>query len=70
MKKNNLGQAVVEYMIVFAFITLIGINLIRGLGGFMGNSMGSLAYHLSQQLTIGVCASNCFGNPYKNKSKE
>ena len=66
-KKTDLGQAVVEYILIFAFISLFAIYMVRSFGSFMGSSMGSLAYHLTQQLTIGVCENHCFGNDYANR---
>lgn len=61
------GQALIEYLIVFSFIALIAVNLVKGLGNFMGGTVGSLAYELTQQLTTGVCKSQCFYDGYINK---
>ncbi|MCP4913915.1 MAG: hypothetical protein GY909_12455 [Oligoflexia bacterium] len=65
--KKNSGQAVIEYLLIFGFMALIAVNLIRGLGGALGNSVGSLAYALTQELATGVCPRNCFYHGYKNQ---
>lgn len=62
-----IGQAVVEYLIVFTFMALIAINVMAGIGVTVGETMGSLAFHLSQELSVGVCPSLCFYDNYENQ---
>jgi len=66
-KINQRGQAVLEYMVVFAFLALISIAMTKALGGFMGNTAGSMGYQLSNHLSAGVCPNNCFDNSFINK---
>jgi|SaaInlStandDraft_5_1057022.scaffolds.fasta_scaffold380681_1 hypothetical protein len=61
------GQAVVEYLIVFAGIALIGILIVGRMNKFMTSSIGSISFELTQHLTTGVCDRNCFFDGYKNK---
>lgn len=65
-KRQAAGQAVVEYLIVFAFLALISIGLTRFLGGFMGNTAGSLGYQLSNHLSAGACEELCFFQGFNN----
>ena len=60
------GQAVVEYLVVFAFMAMIAIQMAKGLQGFMKNSMGGLNRALTKQLSSGVCTSDCFAPGYHN----
>ncbi len=64
------GQATVEYILLFSFMAFILVNFVSGLGKMVGSSMGSLGYDLTQQLTVGVCQSNCFFNSYTNQGSE
>ena len=65
--KNILGQAVLEYLIVFAFLSFIGVSMVKGVGDVAAQSMGSLNYVLSQHLTVGVCERLCYYNGYINR---
>ncbi len=60
------GQAVIEYLLVFAFLTLISINLVKGLSRVMNKSMGNLSYVLTQHLSVGVCKGSCFLDAFGN----
>lgn len=60
------GQAVVEYMMVFAVMATIAVIMVKTLGGFMGNTTGSLGFALTQQLTVGVCPDACYYGKYVN----
>lgn len=66
IKKTRGGQAVLEYLIVFSFISLIGIKLVQSFHGFMANTVGGLGHVLTVKLTSGVCLQNCFYAGYKN----
>lgn len=61
------GQALIEYLLIFSFMTFIGINMVRGLGKTMTTSVGVLGYELTEQFTIGVCKEMCFYNGYINQ---
>lgn len=68
MRKNQTsGQALVEYLFLFAFMSLIGVNLVRGFTSTMGTTSGSLAVILSNQLTSGVCEDQCFHEGFINQ---
>jgi hypothetical protein len=64
---NESGQAVIEYLIVFSFMALIGLNLMKSLGTFMSGTASGLGYALTQQLATGVCKEYCFFTGYKNQ---
>lgn len=66
-KMGAKGQALIEYLLIFSFMTFIGINMVRGLGKTMTTSVGVLGYELTEQFTIGVCKEMCFYNGYINQ---
>ena len=63
------GQALIEYLFLFSFMIYITINMVKGLGATMFKSVGYLGYEITEQLTIGVCQSECFFTGYKNQGK-
>ena len=63
------GQALIEYLLIFAFMTFISIGLVKGLGKTMFKSVGYIGYELTEQFTVGVCKSACFYSGYKNQEK-
>ena len=69
-KRASRGQALIEYLLLFSFMTFIAINMIRGLGKTMLESVGILGYEMTEQLTIGVCTRDCFYTGYKNQAKK
>lgn len=68
-KSLTAGQAMIEYLLIFSFVTFFSINIVKGLGKTMFTTVGFLGYELTEQLTIGVCASECFMTGYKNQEK-
>lgn len=60
------GQALIEYLLVFSFMTFIGINMVKGLGKTMTTSIGIIGYELTEQFTIGVCDKHCYFRSYEN----
>lgn len=67
MKKfGNLGQATIEYLLIFSFMSLIGVGLANAIGGSIAGSAKSLGWVLTQELTTGVCKTQCFFGTYKN----
>ena len=66
-KMGAKGQALIEYLLIFSFMTFIGINMVRGLGRTMTTSVGVLGYELTEQFTVGVCKEMCFYNGYINQ---
>ena len=69
MVKGCAGQALIEYLILFAFMSLIALNMVKGMGGMMSDSVRSIGFQLTQQLTIGVCAEECWYSDYQNRTK-
>lgn len=67
--RNVRGQALVEYLVLFSFMALIGMNLSRGLGSAFSSTVGNIGYSLTQQLTVGVCRRYCFFDAYGNKTQ-
>jgi len=63
---SNYGQALIEYLLIFAFMTFVAINMIKGLGATMLSSVGYIGFELTQQLSVGVCKQGCFYNGYRN----
>lgn len=66
LRDNKNGQALIEYLIIMAFIALISTTFATRVGSFFGRSIGNLAYTLSSQLNVGVCKQNCFFSGYVN----
>lgn len=64
------GQALIEYLLLFSFMTFISISMVKGLGKTLFKSVGYLGYELTEQFTIGVCARECFYTGYKNQEKK
>jgi len=62
------GQAMIEYLLIFSFVTFFSINLVKGLGKTAVKSVGLLGYELTEQLTVGVCQRDCFYNGFKNQA--
>lgn len=52
--KDHRGQAMIEYIMIFAFMSLLSVKMVNVLEGYLGNTIGGLGYHLTQQLTSGV----------------
>ncbi len=55
MHQNNNGQAIIEFLLVFVFLTSIAIGIAKGLGGFSHGVFKSFSYVLSQELSVGIC---------------
>ena len=62
----HVGQATIEYILIFAFMSLIGVGLTRVIGTGIKNTVQGLGFVLTQELSTGVCASECFYGQYKN----
>lgn len=67
---NRHGQALIEYLLIFSFMTFITINMVKGLGTTLFKSVGYMGYELSEQFTIGVCKQDCFFDGYVNQEKK
>lgn len=61
------GQALIEYLLLFCFMTFIGINMAKGVTRTMTSSVGIIGYELTEQFTIGVCEDHCFYKGYLNQ---
>lgn len=61
------GQALIEYLLIFSFMTFIAINMVKGLGKTLYSSVGHIGYELTEQFTVGVCKKECFFSGYKNQ---
>ena len=57
MQKESRGQAIVEYLLIFAFFSVISIGIVRSIGEFSFNAINILNYRLTSNLTSGVCGS-------------
>lgn len=66
-KRNNSGQAMVEYLVILIFVASIGIGLIKGLNSFLTTSFGGLGRALNNHLSTGECPTGCLFTGYKNR---
>jgi hypothetical protein len=66
---HSSGQALIEYLLIFSFMTFISIGLVKGLGKTLFKSVGYIGYELTEQFTVGVCKNACFFNGYINQEK-
>jgi len=60
------GQATVEYILIFSFMSLIGMGVARSIGAGVSTSVKNLAWVLTQELSTGVCPKLCFYGSYQN----
>lgn len=67
---NRSGQALLEFLIVLIFASLVSTKVVGSLSEFMANSFGGLAHVLSLNLSTGVCQQDCFYSGYNNGFKE
>ena len=67
---GNCGQALIEYLLIFSFMTFISISMIKGLSKTLFSSVGYIGYEITEQFTIGVCKSECFFTGYMNEEKK
>lgn len=65
--KTKAGQALVEYLLLFSFVSFLGIGMVKGLGKTLTTSVGYIGYELTEQFTVGVCSKMCFYTGYKNQ---
>lgn len=68
--KSTNGQATIEYVLLFAFMTTISIGIVRSVGTGISSSVGSLGYVITKELQTGICARECFNNSYRNGLSE
>ncbi len=64
---NSRGQATVEYVLIFAFMGMVSLGIVRAIGGGVSTSVGTLAYALTQELSTGICPKNCFYSGFINE---
>lgn len=60
------GQALVEYLLLVAFLIILSSRLVSGFTDFMRESVGNLGHVMSVNLSVGVCPKDCFFGSYKN----
>ena len=70
IKFRDQGQALIEYLLIFSFMTFISIGMVRGLSKTLLSSIGFLGYELTEQFSVGVCAKECFFAKYKNGAND
>ena len=69
IKMRASGQALIEYLLIFSFMTFVSISLVRGLGKTMMGSVGVMGFELTEQFTVGVCKKFCFYTGYENEAR-
>ncbi len=70
--KNKMGvsgQALIEYLLIFSFMTMLTIGMVKGLGKTMLKSVGYIGFEMTEQFSVGVCAKACFYSGYENQEK-
>lgn len=67
LRGPSTGQALIEYMLMFSFMTFVSINMVKGFGKTMISTVHYLGYELTEQSTVGVCKENCFFSGYINQ---
>ncbi len=67
MKSFISGQAMIEYIFVFSAMALLAMQFYKWGGKYMDESVGSLGYVLTQELSVGNCKSECFFRDYFNE---
>jgi Flp pilus assembly pilin Flp len=65
-KQKNLGQAMIEYLILLGIILVLVLRMGNEFKTFLGNIMGTFNDTLATHLTVGVCQNNCFYSQYRN----
>jgi len=65
-KNNKIGQALVEYMLIFSLFALIAIGMVNAFNNLMGKFTTTFSVVLSHHLQVGVCEKNCFFDGYGN----
>jgi hypothetical protein len=65
-KKNQRGQAAVEYIIIFATMSFVGYKFVGSFKNFLGENVGNINKALTLQLRSGVCKTRCFREQYEN----
>ncbi len=60
------GQALVEYLLLVAFLIILTSKIAFTFRDFMRDSVGNLGHVLSLNLTVGVCEEQCFFKQYAN----
>lgn len=67
MSGRNSGQALIEYLFIFALFSAISLGIAKGVGSFSVNIFQSFAYALTQELSTGHCnGSSCWHSAYEN----
>ncbi|OFZ14388.1 MAG: hypothetical protein A2X86_05960 [Bdellovibrionales bacterium GWA2_49_15] len=66
-RESERGQALFEYILIFAFIALFGITMLKFLSKAMDDTMREVAWFITQELSVGVCKDTCFKQGYGNK---
>lgn len=66
---NSLGQATIEYILLFAVMSVIAVTMAKSITTTMEKSVGGLAQAMTNYLTIGVCPRLCYFGGYGNGVK-
>jgi hypothetical protein len=70
IKMRSQGQALIEYLLIFSFMTFISISMVKGLGKTLFDSVGYIGFELTEQFSVGVCKEFCFFDGYANQEKK
>lgn len=69
MKLDKDGQALIEYLFIFAAFSVISIGAAKGIAQFSSEFFDSFTYHLTQELSVGTCAASkvCWHDNFENR---
>ena len=67
LARNSYGQATIEYLVIFAFLGIISVTMMKSLATYIGDVSGGISFELTQELSSGVCESLCWTRAYKNR---
>jgi hypothetical protein len=66
IQSTHSGQALIEYLILFSFIAGFSVKMVENMSTYFNDFFTSLAFVLSQYLSVGVCSQDCFFGNYIN----
>ena len=61
------GQATIEYIVIFAFLGIISVTMVKSLSAYMADATGGITFQLTQELASGACQRSCWTDAYVNR---
>jgi Flp pilus assembly pilin Flp len=66
MRDHQSGQAIIEYLFIFALFAGVSLAVAKGVGNYSSNIFKGFAYALTQELSTGYCSTGCWHDAYEN----